>query len=219
MCNSLQSRATPRNHDGGALPQSQTLSYAASQSNGQALPSWLIFNQATRTFAGVAPCTAQGLTIRVTATDTSGLAASETFGATVAAPVVKPGITVSAPTAPQTWIDGQNIDLVLPANTFTDALGLRMTFAAYEASGANITSWLHFNAATDELTGKVPSNASGTVWLAVVASDAQHMSATDLFPVTFAAASAHVSYAAPVSAGMAPSVDPSHLAQMLIIHS
>ena len=111
---------------------------------------------------------------------------------TCAAPVVKPGITVSAPTVPQTWTDGQNADLVLPANTFTDALGLKMSFAAYELSGPNITSWLRFNPATDEFAGKVPANASGTAWLAVVASDAQHMSAVDMFPVTFVSGTAHV---------------------------
>jgi hypothetical protein len=199
-------------------PQGQTLRYAASQSNGQALPSWLAFNPTSRTFSGTAPGTIQNLIVKVTATDTSGLAASETFAANVAAPVVKPGITLSAPTTPQTWTDGQNIDLVLPAGKFTDALGLRMSFTAYEASGANITSWLHFNAATNEFTGKVPTNASGTVWLAVVASDALHASAADLFPVTFVSAST-VSSGPAASAGIAPTFDPSHLASMLVIHS
>jgi hypothetical protein len=200
-------------------PQGQALSYAASQSNGQALPAWLTFNAKSETFSGTAPGTAQNLTIKLTATDTSGLAASETFAASVTAPVVKPGIAVSAPTAPQTWIDGQNADLVLPGNTFTDALGLKMTFAAYEVSGPNITSWLRFNPATDEFLGKVPANASGTVWLAAVASDLQHMTATDLFPVTFAAGSAHVAAGSVTSLGMAPSVDPSHLANMLVLHT
>jgi hypothetical protein len=200
-------------------PQGQALSYAALQSNGQALPAWLTFNAKTETFSGTAPGTAQSLTVKVTATDTSGLAASETFAASVTAPVVKPGITVSAPTAAQTWTDNQNVDVVLPGKTFTDALGLKMTFAAYEASGPNVTSWLRFNPTTDEFTGKVPANAGGTVWLAVVASDAQHMSATDLFPVTFAAGSAHVAPGSVTSLGMAPNVDPSHLANMLVFHS
>ncbi len=84
----------------------------------------------------------QSLTVKVTATDSSGLAASESFTANVQAP---PGIKVSAPTPNQIWSDGQKIDLVLPANTFTDALGLKMTFAAYQESGPNVTSWLHFN--------------------------------------------------------------------------
>ncbi|HEY2616958.1 MAG TPA: putative Ig domain-containing protein, partial [Acetobacteraceae bacterium] len=163
--------------------------------------------------------TVQSLTLKVTATDTSGLAVSDSFAASVAAPVVKPGITVSTPTAPQTWTDGQNADVVLPGKTFTDALGLKMTFAAYEVAGPNVTSWLHFNPATDEFAGTVPSNATGTAWLEVVASDAQHMSAADLFPVSFAAGSAHVAPGGVTSLGMAPTVDPSQLANMLVFHS
>ena len=132
-------------------PQGEALTYAASQSNGQALPSWLTFNPSTRSFTGTAPSTATSLTLEVTASDTSGLSASETFAANVVAPVAKPAITVTNPTPNQTWTDGTAVDLVLPANTFTDVLGLKMTFAAYEVSGTNVTTWLHFNSATDAL--------------------------------------------------------------------
>jgi len=198
-------------------PQHQTLSYAATLLSGQALPNWLSFNADTQTFSGTAPSTAQNLTIKVTATDISGLTASETIAANVSAPIVKPGITVTAPTAAQTWVDGQTVDLVLARNTFTDTQNLKMSFAAYEASGPNITSWLHFNAATHEFTGKIPTNASGTVWLAVVASDAQKMSAVDLFPVTFVSGVGQAAHAG--SAGPAPSIDPSHLQNLLVFHS
>ena len=199
-------------------PQHQTLTYTATLSNGQPLPAWLGFNAATETFSGTAPQTAQSLTIKVTATDTSGLAVAENFTASVTAPVVKPGITVSAPTAAQTWTDGQNMDLVLPANTFTDALGLKMTFAAYQISGPNLTSWLRFNPATDEFSGKVPANASGTAWLAVVATDAQHVSAMDLFQVAFVSGSAHVAGGA-ASATVALDLDPAHLTAVPAFHS
>jgi hypothetical protein len=200
-------------------PQGQKLSYFACLSNGQPLPGWLAFNPATETFSGTAPATTQSLTIKVTATDTSGLAASETFSANVTVPTAKPGISVSAQTAPQTWTDGQSVDLVLPASTFSDALGLKMTFAAYQVSGPDVTSWLRFNPTTDELIGKVPTNASGTAWLAVVASDSQNVSAMDLFPVTFASASTHGVSNAGSSLASASTIEPSHLAQMLVLHS
>ena len=130
-----------------------------------------------------------------------------------------PGITVTAPTPNQIWSDGQKIDLVLPANTFTDALGLKMTFAAYEVSGPNVTSWLHFNPTTDELLGTVPMAASGTVTLEVLASDALHMTAEDLFSVTFAPSAGHTgSSAAPASFGMAQQFDPSHAGTLLAFH-
>ena len=66
----------------------QTLTYSAVQSNGQALPSWLSFNAATDTFSGSVPGGAQSLNLKVTATDTSGLSASETFAVTVPAPLL-----------------------------------------------------------------------------------------------------------------------------------
>ena len=169
-------------------PQAEALTYTATLANGQPLPSWLTFTPATDSFSGTAPSTAQSLSIKVTATDTSNLSVSETFTAKVAAPVVRPGITVTDPTPAQTWVDGSTIDLVLPANTFTDALGLKMTFAAYETGGTNVVSWLRFNSATDTFTGTVPANEKGTAHLEVIAQDADRVSATDMFTVTFAAA-------------------------------
>jgi hypothetical protein len=171
-------------------PQGESLTYSASQANGQALPSWLTFNATNETFSGTAPSTTESLSLKVTATDTSGLSVLETFTANVVAPAPEPGITVTNPTSNQTWTDGQTVNLVLPGNTFTDALGLNMTFAAYEMSGTNVTSWLHFNAATDTFSGKVPANERGSAQLEVIARDADHATATDLFTVTFAAAGA-----------------------------
>ena len=65
-------------------PQKETLSFTASQSNGSALPAWLKFNGTTDTFSGTAPAAAGSLSLKVTATDTSGLSISETFTAAVA---------------------------------------------------------------------------------------------------------------------------------------
>lgn len=190
-------------------PQAETLTYAATLANGQPLPSWLTFTPATDSFSGTAPSTAQTLSIKVTATDTSDLSVSETFTAKVAAPVVRPSITVTDPTPAQTWVDGSTIDLVLPANTFTDALGLKMSFAAYETGGTNVVSWLRFNSATDTFTGTVPANESGTTHLEVIATDADRASAVDMFTVTFAAAatpstSGHSSLAASFASGPGP---------------
>jgi hypothetical protein len=65
-------------------PQKETLTYTATQANGSALPAWLKFNGTTDTFSGTAPSTATTLSLKVTATDTSGLSVSETFAAAVA---------------------------------------------------------------------------------------------------------------------------------------
>lgn len=124
------------------------------------------------------------------------------------------------PTSNQTWIDGQKVDLVLPAKTFTDALGLKMTFAAYEMSGPDVTPWLRFNPTTDELLGTVPMTASGTAMLEVIAADALHMTAADLFSVTFAPSAGHTgSTTAPGSFGTAQQFDPSHAGTPMAFHS
>jgi hypothetical protein len=67
-------------------PQGQNLTVTATLSNGAALPSWLSFSAGTMTFSGTAPGKPQSVALKVTATDTSGLFASETFNAVIAAP-------------------------------------------------------------------------------------------------------------------------------------
>ena len=207
-------------------PQGQRLSYSATLANGQALPSWLTFNAATQTFSGTAPSTAQSLGIMVTATDSSGLSASESFTASVqpaapaAKPVVWPGVNVTAQTPNQVWTDGQSVNLLLPSNTFTDGLGMKMTFAAYQVSGPTVAGWLHFNPATDDLYGVVPAAASGTVQIAVVASDSWFTPATDMFSVTLAPAAGHGVSAVQVPANVtATAFNPSHPVGAVALHS
>ena len=176
-------------------PQSQALTYTATQANGSALPSWLKFHAATDSFTGTAPSTAQTLGIKVTATDTSGLAVSETFNATVA-PATATAITLMNPTPDPVWNGQQTLDFVLPSSTFSASLSGPMQFAAYQISGANtpdLSSWLHFNAATDAFSGLVPAGETGTVGIAVIATDAGHLTAGEMFNVTFANGSGEVS--------------------------
>ena len=64
-------------------PQGQALTLRATLASGAALPSWLAFTNGV--FIGTAPTTPQTLSLRVIATDTSNLSASEIFSATIAA--------------------------------------------------------------------------------------------------------------------------------------
>jgi VCBS repeat-containing protein len=62
------------------------LTYSATTSTGTQLPTWLSFNPTTRTFSGTPPTGSAGTQgIRVTATDTAGATATETFNIGVAA--------------------------------------------------------------------------------------------------------------------------------------
>ena len=61
-----------------------TLTYTATAADGSALPAWLTFNAATRTFSGTPAAANVGtLGVKVSATDLGGLAASETFNIVV----------------------------------------------------------------------------------------------------------------------------------------
>jgi Ca2+-binding RTX toxin-like protein len=62
-----------------------TLSYSATLSNGAALPGWLNFNPATRTFTGTPIASALGtLSVIVTATDSKNASVSENFAFNIA---------------------------------------------------------------------------------------------------------------------------------------
>jgi hypothetical protein len=200
-------------------PQGQKLTYAAKLSNGSALPIWLIFNASTETFSGTAPATTQSQAITVTATDASGLSASESFTATVQ-PAASGGIAVAAATPALTWVDGQAAAFTVPAAMFTDTLGQKVTFAAYEAAGANFSSWLHFNATLDELYGTAPTSGSGTAQIAVIATDAKGMTAEDLFTLSFAPTLAtSISASQAPSISLAASVDPTHVSGLIALHT
>lgn len=175
-----------------ADPQGEALTYAAVQANGQALPTWLTFNAASRTFSGTVPSGVQTLSVKVTATDTGGLSAAETFQVSV--PASAPRLV--AQTAQQLWTAGQKVAFTLPANTFADPQGETLSYAATQANGQALPSWLTFNAATRVFSGTAPQ-LSETLSLKVTATDTSALSASELVPVTVIAPPAKVAGANP----------------------
>ncbi|HLH98866.1 MAG TPA: putative Ig domain-containing protein [Xanthobacteraceae bacterium] len=160
-------------------PQNETLTYSATLANGAALPAWLTFNAASDTFTGTVPLGTNGLNIKVTATDTSGLSASETFS--VQAPAAAAPV-VMAQTATQTWKLGQAVNFKLASNTFTDPQGEKLTYKATLANGSALPTWLSFNAATETFTGTVPVNANG-LSIKVTATDSGGASSSETISV------------------------------------
>ena len=171
-------------------PHGETLTYTATQANGSALPSWLTFNAATETFTGTAPNTPGALTIDVTATDTGGLSASETFSVVI--PASAPVLT--AQTAPQTWAENAKVSFTLPSNTFTDPQGQKLTYAATQSNGWSLPSWLSFNSSTGTFSGTTPSTAT-SLKITVTATDASKLSASETFNVSIAAAASGMAHA------------------------
>ncbi|MGA2290625.1 putative Ig domain-containing protein, partial [Bradyrhizobium sp.] len=160
-------------------PQAEKLTYSATLSNGAALPSWLTLNTTTGTFTGTVANNTAGLSIKVTATDTSGLSASESFTVATPAPTA-PSLT--AQTATQTWKLAQAVNFTLAANTFTDPQAEKLTYGATLSNGAALPSWLTFNTATGTFTGTVPNTAAG-LSIKVTATDQGGASSSETFSV------------------------------------
>jgi len=179
-------------------PQGSKLTYSATLSSGVALPSWLTFNAATGNFSGKVPAGASTLSLKVSATDTHGLSASEIFAVTTPAPT-PPAVT--AQTAAQSWKTGSAINFTLAQNTFTDPQGEALTYAVSQANGAALPSWLKFNATIDTFTGTAPTTATA-LSLKVTATDAGGALASETFGVTISTkASSFVQAIASLSRG------------------
>jgi len=155
-------------------PEGETLTYTA-LSGGTALPSWLTFNAATETFSGTAPTALQNLSLKLTATDTSGMSSSETFQAAVSA--VAPVLAVQ--TAAQTWTAGKAFSLAIPSGAFTDPQGEALTYTAALSAGA-LPTWIAFNAATGTFSGTAPT-AIQAITLKVTATDTSGVASSETF--------------------------------------
>ncbi|AYQ28615.1 tandem-95 repeat protein [Polaromonas sp. SP1] len=168
----------------GDVDAGDTLSYSASFANGAALPSWLAFDAATRTFSGT-PLNAHvgTLALKVTATDTAGATISSAFNVTVTNTNDAP--TLLAALQNQQVNEDQAFSYVVPAGTFGDVdAGDVLTYSARLADGSPLPSWLAFNAATRTFSG-TPLNAHvGTVALQVTATDTAGVAVSNAFNLT-----------------------------------
>jgi hypothetical protein len=111
-------------------PDGNALSYSATLSSGAALPSWLSFNPATRTFSGTAPANSPAYTVRVTATDPGGLKANS--DSVFYTPGNFGNINSAYPTGVPTEDAGDK-------NPYTDSLIWGGSFAKGPGQGATIT--------------------------------------------------------------------------------
>ena len=158
-----------------------TLTYSASLGDGSALPDWLTFTAATRTFSGNPPLNFNGnLSLTVTASDGT-LIASDTFVLTVTAnntaPLVGIAIADVSVLANAAW------SYQVPAGTFSDADGDTLTYSATLGGGLPLPEWLSFDPTTFTFSGTPPFDSAGDISLIVTASDGS-LSVTDTFVLT-----------------------------------
>ena len=162
-----------------------TISYRASRSDGTALPSWLGFNAATRTFSGT-PLLADigNLALRVTASDAAGATVSSSFSVVIARNVAP--VLALAP-AYQKAVETRAYSYTVPAGTFTDAdVGDVLTLSAKLANGLALPAWLSFNPTTRVFAGTPPNTAAGILAIQVKATDIAGAMATTSFSLDIA---------------------------------
>ena len=120
------------------------LTYTATLADGSALPAWLTFDPATRTFSGTPGNDDVGnISVKVVATDDAGASATQTF--TVSVANTNDGPVASAQIADQAATEDAGFAFTVPANSFTDVdvgdhLAYTATLADVDRSGGRRTA-------------------------------------------------------------------------------
>ena len=163
-----------------------TLTLSASLADGSPLPSWLSFDPASSTFSGT-PLNGDvgSLSLRVTATDTSGATASQDF--TVSVANTNDGPVASAAIAGQSASEDAGFSFTVPQASFTDVdVGDTLTLSASLADGSPLPSWLSFDPATSTFSGTPLNGDVGSLSLRVTATDTSGATASQDFTVSVA---------------------------------
>jgi large repetitive protein len=160
-----------------------TLTYSATLGDGTALPTWLSFNAATRTFSGMPGNAHVGaVNVKVTATDAALASVSDNFD--IAVTNTNDAPTIASAIADQSATEDSAFSFQVPASSFADVdAGDALSYSATLADGTTLPSWLSFNAATRAFSG-TPGNANvGTVSVNVTATDGSLASVSDNFDI------------------------------------
>ena len=158
-----------------------SLSYSAMLTDGSALPTWLSFDAATRTFNGT-PGNAEvgSLAISVTATDLAGESVATAFDLSVLN--VNDAPVVSAPILDQSAKQGLAYEYTLPADTFTDPdVGDNLSYEVTLDNGDPLPTWLSFDATTLTFAGTPGGGDVGNFSVKVTASDLAGVQVADSF--------------------------------------
>ncbi|MCT7950580.1 putative Ig domain-containing protein, partial [Ancylothrix sp. C2] len=162
-----------------------SLTYTATQADGTALPSWLIFDAATNTFSGTPANGNVGtLSVKVTATDASNAEVSSNFDIVVANANDAPASTLISN---QTATEDTGFNFTIPVGTFSDPdVGDPLTYTASLADGNPLPSWLTFNAASQTFSGTPLNGNVGTISVKVTATDAGNAEVSSNFDIVVA---------------------------------
>lgn len=156
-----------------------TLTLSATQADGSALPTWLQFDAATRTFSGTpANGDVGSVSVRLTASDVAGAQASQTFA--IGVTNVNDAPEIGTMLTNQTGRAGTALSWQLPGTAFVDVdAGDVLAYSATLADGSALPTWLAFDAATGTFSGN-PASA-GSYALRVTATDLAGAQASQSF--------------------------------------
>uniref|UniRef100_UPI003CF2E756 putative Ig domain-containing protein n=1 Tax=Pseudomonas sp. DC3000-4b1 TaxID=2804666 RepID=UPI003CF2E756 len=159
-----------------------TLTFTATLADGSALPAWLKFDAATRTFSGTPDINAAGtFNVKVTANDGKAGSVSDIFALAVQDTPVNHAPTVAAPLADQSAKETTPFSYAIPAGAFTDVDNDTLTFTATLADGSALPAWLKFDPATRTFSGTPDTNAAGALNIMVTANDGKTGTVSDTF--------------------------------------
>ena len=175
------------------LDAGDTLTYTATAADGSPLPSWLTFTAATRTFSGTPATTDLGtLSVKVSATDLGGLAASETFNIAVAtAPTTVSLFTASNTPAQTSLNDGTPLEVGVK---FTSSVAGQITALKFYRSASDTGSDLLdlWTATGTKLASATFTNTSASGWQTVTLATPVSIAANTTYVASYHTTGAYV---------------------------
>lgn len=153
------------------------ISLSARTQDGTDLEGWIIFDPALGVFTIAPPEGAVGIhDIVIVATD--GIADTEMpLQLTVLSGNDAPEL--GSPLQDQTFDEDSAVQFELPSDAFIDADGDTLTYSATMSDGADLPTWLSFDASSLTFAGLPPQDFNGSVSITVTASDAEFVVAGD----------------------------------------
>ena len=144
-------------------------------------PDWLYYNPILRSLEGTPENSDVGNhAVSVTFTDNNNASTQQDF--VIRVDNVNDAPTVTNPTADQTFQAGQAGSFNYAADAFNDVdVGDTLTISAKLASGAELPSWLTFNAADRTIAGTPGNSDLDTLEIILIATDQNGLSVEDQF--------------------------------------
>ncbi|GAB6142171.1 hypothetical protein JCM14076_29000 [Methylosoma difficile] len=159
-----------------------SITYSATMTDGSALPSWLSFDAATRTFSGTPSASQIGsLTFILWGTDNYGRGTGEYVTLNTTATNHAPVLV--SPIADLAIAVGASFTYTVPSNSFQDPdAGDYLGYTATLADGSPLPVWLNFYASLRFFYGT--ASVAGSWSVKVTAKDSAGVSVSDVFDIT-----------------------------------